>query len=502
MNLPAAPALTGYDAIAPGCALLVVIEEDTESALPLPVLDDARSRLRQAGIVLSAADRPMMAVAGEPGVPAVFAVVRAGDSQLARDRAAEAIGLLRGYGLEAATVVLTDIGSDLVQAVAEGVLSANWRFETREGKARGQRAPLSQIDFAAHDSEGMVAQRLRDGWLVSIACLSARHLVTQPANELTPPTFASCCRSLAARAGFDIQVLEEDQLEKAGMGGLLAVAAGSRHGPFLIRMDWRPSDSEAQRPLVLVGKTVTFDSGGISLKKSEDMDHMKADMGGGAAVFGAMAMIAEARPPFPVTAIFPVAENVLGPDAMRPSDVIRVASGATVEIINTDAEGRLILADALHVAAGLDPVAVIDLATLTGATMGIFGPIGIASFANDDAWFARLRNADQIAGEKVWRMPLWAEYRSFLASPVADLRNFSTTGQNGSTPIAAAFLSHFIGNHPWLHLDIYNTCWSKDETALVPQGPTGSGTRVLSQMIINLQNEHPGSVPGLQTERE
>ncbi len=383
--------------------------------------------------------------------------------------------------------MLADMNPDNAQAVVEGVLSANWRFETADGNARGRREVIADIDFAADDPSGRIADRIREGWLVSIAALAARHLATQPANELTPPFFAAMCRGLAQDAGFGLSILDKAGLAEACMGGLLAVAGGSRHEPLLIRLDWRPNGREHDRPLVLVGKTVTFDAGGISLKKPEDMDHMKADMAGGAAVFGAMAMIAEARPDFPVTALFPVVENVLGPDAMRPSDVIRTASGKTVEIINTDAEGRLILADALHVAAGLNPLAVIDLATLTGATMGIFGPIGLAAFANDDDWFGRLQKADRMAGEKIWRMPLWPEYRSFLASPVADLRNYSTTGQSGSTPIAAAFLSHFVGDHPWMHLDIYNTCWNTRETAFMSEGPTGSGARVLAQFILDLR---------------
>ncbi|HUH40500.1 MAG TPA: M17 family metallopeptidase, partial [Castellaniella sp.] len=284
-------------------------------------------------------------------------------------------------------------------------------------------------------------------------------------------------------------------LQEAGMGGLLAVAAGSAFEPYLVRLDWRPEQADDAAPLVLVGKTVTFDSGGISLKNPQDMDFMKADMGGGAAVFGAMAMIAELRPAFPVTALFAVVENMPDAGAMRPSDVIRMANGATVEIINTDAEGRLILADALHVAASLNPRVVIDLATLTGATLGIFGPIGTAVFANEQSWFDKLVQADQLAGERVWRMPLWPEYRQYLESPVADSRHFSTTGQNGSTPVAAAFLSQFIGDHPWLHLDIYNTCWNHRANALMPQGPTGSGTRVLAQLILNLAQEAGTSAP-------
>jgi leucyl aminopeptidase len=178
-----------------------------------------------------------------------------------------------------------------------------------------------------------------------------------------------------------------------------------------------------------------------------------------------------------------------------------MASGATIEIINTDAEGRLILADALDFAARLAPLAVIDLATLTGASLGIFGPIGTATFANDDAWFERLAKADEVAGDKVWRLPLWPEYRRFIQSPVADLRNFSTTGQNGSTPVAAAFLSHFVGDHPWLHLDIYNTCWNHQDTPLMPRGPTGSGSRVLAQLLLDLDSDaNPNDpYPGWQT---
>ncbi|MDN5843826.1 MAG: leucyl aminopeptidase family protein, partial [Alcaligenaceae bacterium] len=310
------------------------------------------------------------------------------------------------------------------------------------------------------------------------------------------------CQDRAAQAGFDIRIQGKAELQAAGMGGLLAVASGSCYEPYLVRLDWRPAGMDDAAPVILVGKTVTFDSGGISLKNPQDMDFMKADMGGGAAVFGAMAMIAELKPAFPVTALFAVVENMPDASAMRPSDVIRMANGATVEIINTDAEGRLILADALHVAAGLNPRVVIDMATLTGASLGIFGPIGTAVFANDTQWFEKLVRADEFAGERVWRMPLWPEYRQYLESPVADSRHYSTTGQNGSTPIAAAFLSQFIGEHPWLHLDIYNTCWNHQANSLMPQGPTGSGSRVLAQLILNLAQEALSPPPSATSERD
>lgn len=496
MHRPASPHIRPLSGLSPSRSVLVLVGAGTEWGIGLAWLDAAVARLRASGL-LDGDARMALCVAddGGSGRPVLAAMLDRSEPDAVRCRVAEAVALLQAQGQTACSVVMSGLGSEMAQAAAEGVLSANYRFRS-SGPARDPRAAIDDLDFVVDDD---AAAGLRAGWLTSLATLSARHLATEPANALTPPVFVDRCRELAAQGDFRIAVMGREALRAAGMEGLLTVASGSRHEPFLVRMDWRPAgEASDAKPLVLVGKTVTFDSGGISLKKAEDMDHMKADMGGGAAVFGAMAMIAELKPRFPVTAIFAVVENMPGPDAMRPSDVIRMASGATVEIINTDAEGRLILADALHYAAGLLPAAVIDLATLTGASLGIFGPLGIGTFANDEAWFERLVKADRMAGEKVWRLPLWPEYRQFLKSPVADLRNFSTTGQSGSTPIAAAFLSHFVGAHPWLHLDLYNTCWNGRSTPLMPQGPTGSGARVVAQLILDLDKDLD---PGLQHER-
>jgi len=487
MNLPGVPLVRPLSGLPPARPVLAFARPGEGTAFGLAWLDEAVRRLCATGF---AGTPPVSAFVPRDGAehPLVVTMSGSSDPQALRRSAAEAVALAQAHGHAELTVVLPDLDAAAAQAIAEGVYSANHRFQSA-GAAGDARPCIAGIDFAAADTAGPVTAGLRTGWLTSLATLSARDLATEPANVLTPPAFVERCRTLADRAGFGLAVMGREALEATGMSGLLAVASGSRYEPFLVRMDWKPADAAATKPLVLVGKTVTFDSGGISLKKAEDMDHMKADMGGGAAVFGAMAMIAELKPRVPITAVFAVVENMPGPDAMRPSDVIRMASGATVEIINTDAEGRLILADALHYAAGLIPAAVIDLATLTGASLGIFGPFGIGTFANDDAWFARLMDADKRACERVWRLPLWPEYRTFLKSPVADLRNFSTTGQNGSTPVAAAFLSHFVGQHPWLHLDLYNTCWSRQDDALMPQGPTGSGSRVLAQLIIDLDSE-------------
>jgi len=500
MNLPGLPSVRPLPGLSSARPVFAFMGTGQDAAFGLAWLDEAVRRLRIAGLAGAEAGPVLATVSGDGGKhPLVVAGLGDADVQTLRQQAAEAVALMQAHGHAACTVVLPALDASTAQAIAEGVFSANHRFRSA-GPACDARPHIEDIDFAVTDPGGPVAAGLRAGWLTSLAALSARDLATEPANILTPPVFVERCRSLAEKAGFGLTVMGRKELEAAGMAGLMTVAAGSRHEPFLIRMDWQPADmAGTAKPLVLVGKTVTFDSGGISLKKAEDMDHMKADMGGGAAVFGAMAMIAELRPRFPVTAIFAVVENMPGPDAMRPSDVIRMASGATVEIINTDAEGRLILADALHYAAGLQPAAVIDLATLTGASFGIFGPLGIGTFANDDHWFGRLEKADGQAGEKVWRLPLWPEYRAFLKSPVADLRNFSTTGQNGSTPVAAAFLSHFVGEHPWLHLDLYNTCWNRQDGPLMPQGPTGSGSRVLAQLILDLDGEAASQQPNSES---
>ncbi len=486
MKQPLLPRIGQPGAIPRDRPVIVFVQGDRGPATGLAWLDEAVDRLLRSGLLCRKAATLALTMQDGQSVPLV-AVPLDGDGspQDARLRAAEGIALLRARSQTGCTVVLPASGP-AAQWATEGVLAANHCYESAGAARDGRPAPL-RIDFVASGEGGGIGEAVRAGWLTSVATLAARDLVTEPANILTPPRFVEYCREKAAQAGFGIHIMGQADLEAAGMGGLLAVASGSRYEPYLVRMDWRPAGTPAvASPIVLVGKTVTFDSGGISLKNPQDMDFMKADMGGGAAVFGAMSMIAELKPAFPVTALFAVVENMPDAHAMRPSDVIRMASGATVEIINTDAEGRLILADALHVAAGLNPRVVIDLATLTGATLGTFGPIGTAVFANDTPWFDRLARADERAGEMIWRMPLWPQYRQFLESPVADSRHYATTGQNGSTPVAAAFLSQFIGSHPWLHLDIYNTCWNHRANALMPQGPTGSGSRVLAQLILNL----------------
>lgn len=501
MNAPEQPLIQSPASLARGGPVVVFVHPDQPAATGIDWLDAAVNRLRDDGLGNASHPTPVCVQHQDAASTTLVVVNRIpNDAQALRERAAQAIALLREQRQSRCAVVLSGLDGFDAQVITEGVLSANHAFVSA-GPARDSRNYLQAIAWVAHDPDGRLASALRCAWLTSLAALTARDLVTEPANILTPPAFVERCRALASDAGFTLQVMDGKAIEAAGMGGLAAVAAGSRHDPYLVRMEWRPEDAPADaRPIVLVGKTVTFDSGGLSIKKAQDMDFMKADMGGGAAVLGVMHMIAQLRPAFPATAIFAVVENMPGSHAMRPSDVIRMGNGATVEIINTDAEGRLILADALHHASGLAPRVIIDIATLTGATLGTFGPIGTPVFANNDQWFESLQAADRIAGDRVWRMPLWPEYRRFIESPVADSRNYATTGQNGSTPVAAAFLSQFIDDHPWLHLDVYNTCWNHRDTALMPQGPTGSGSRVLAQLILNLAQGGQASAPGKSLE--
>lgn len=478
-----APALPDLRAVEASCdRALVVIA--TDPAMPQ---DPGAQALHRAGFAPGSAGTPLLHISADGQPRSEVRLDDPHDLETARLATATAVRQLADLGVDRCTVLLPEAAPALVQVIVEGALAANHRFVST-GPAADRRRAIGDLDFASADPKSVTAA-LRRGWLTSLASLTARDLATEPANALTPAAFRDRCADLAARAGFDLTAMARAELEAAGMQGILTVASGSAQDAFLICMDWRPDAASARKPLVLVGKTVTFDSGGISLKQAADMDHMKADMGGGAAVLGLMRMIAELRPAFPVSAIFAVVENMPGPDAMRPSDVIRCASGKTVEIINTDAEGRLILADALYYARGLNPAAVVDFATLTGATMGIFGPVGIGTFANDDRWFRALNRADLVATEHVWRLPLWRKYLDFLKSPVADLRNFSTLGQSGSTPTAAAFLSQFVGDHPWLHLDLYNTCWNPAAGGMMPIGPTGSGSRVMAQLILDLTQD-------------
>ena len=312
----------------------------------------------------------------------------------------------------------------------------------------------------------------------------ARDLVSEPGNRLSPAKLADRARQMAEEQGLECEVLDRERMQQLGMGALLGVAMGSAEPPALIVVRYRP-DSPAPEGvhLGLIGKGVTFDSGGISIKPSENMDKMKYDMAGGAAVLGAMRALAELKPSIPVTALIPAVENMPGGRAQRPGDIVTTLSGKTVEILNTDAEGRLILADALTYAQRLGCTHLVDAATLTGAIVVALGYVHVGLFGGDDALLGRVASAAAAEGEKMWRMPLDDDYKEVLKSTFADLPNVGNRW--GGAITAALFLKEFVDTTPWVHLDIAGTAWLEEGKPFSAKGPTGVPVRTLACLALN-----------------
>jgi leucyl aminopeptidase len=370
------------------------------------------------------------------------------------------------------------------QAAAEGAVLGHHAFTAyRTDPPSSLRAAELLVDSAseARALAAAVAQGVRRA---EGACL-ARDLAATPGQDLVPEQLASRARETAEAAGATAKVLGVPQLERLGLGALLAVGRGSPNPPCLVVLDRpaRRAATRAARPatVVLVGKGITFDTGGISLKPREDMQRMKYDMSGAAAVIGAFSALATLDLPFRVVGLLACAENMPDGRSVKPGDVVRAMDGTTIEITNTDAEGRLVLADALCYARGFEPAAVVDLATLTGAARIALGSLTAGLWTADDTLAAELQSAATATGERLWRMPLWEEYGLELRSDTADLVN--SASREGGASIAAAFLRRFARGYPWAHLDIAPTAWSAVERAHEPRGPTGFGVRLLAEWL-------------------
>ena len=326
-----------------------------------------------------------------------------------------------------------------------------------------------------------VAEAVDQGVAIAEAQCLARDLVNTPGGQLTPVALAEAAVEIAEREDLKVTVLDPDEIAEAGLGGLLGVNRGSAQQPRFVELCYEP---EAPRgTLALVGKGITFDSGGLSIKSGEGMMTMKMDMGGAAAVLGAFSAMRAVAPRCRVLGYLPLTDNMTGGDATRPGDVLAMRNGTTVEVLNTDAEGRLMLADALCLASEAEPDAIIDLATLTGAVEVALGSRIAAVMANDDAWQDQVRAAAGTAGERVWPLPLPADYRPRLDSDVADLRNIPK-GKGGGTITAALFLAEFVADDiPWAHLDIAGTAWWGDgDDGEWTKGATGWGVRTLLEL--------------------
>ena len=308
----------------------------------------------------------------------------------------------------------------------------------------------------------------------------ARQLDNEPGNTLTPSTFAERLSQIARGGGLSVSVLDHHELERLGMGMLLGVGRGSAEPPRLVAIRYDPAGAPESPVLGLVGKGITFDTGGISIKPAADMDRMKDDMAGGAAVACAIRALAELNAPIRVIGIIPIAENMPGGRAIRPGDVLKSASGKTVEVINTDAEGRLILGDALWYARQLGATHLVDIATLTGAISVALGRIASGLFGTPAAFVEHVRDVAERAGDRCWPLPLFDEYKDQLRSEIADMIN--TGGRLGGAITAALFLKEFTGGLPWIHLDIAGTAWADESKPFMPKGPTGVGVRTLIEL--------------------
>ncbi len=379
----------------------------------------------------------------------------------------------------ATTLALTNPSASTLRAAAEGTILGAYRYDDLLGKARPH--VLTDVTFVIASSTGASADDAltRGRAHAKAQCVAAR-LVTQPPNLMGPEEVADAASELLPD-DVDVDVWDEARLEQEGCGGLLAVARGSARPPRLVRLRYRPTDPVAR--VSLVGKGITFDTGGISLKRpSAIMEHMKGDMGGAAVVMGVFSALSELRIPVEVHGELCLAENMPGADAQRPSDVITIRGGTTVEVMNTDAEGRLVLADGLALAAESAPDAIVDVATLTGAVARAIGKRAIGIFANDDDLLRRLLASAEDAGEAMWHLPLWEDLRDNLDSDVADLENLGRGDEAGAT-MAGLFLREFVDGLPWAHLDIAGPFWQDADRYHLPRHGTGVGVRTLLRWL-------------------
>ncbi len=370
--------------------------------------------------------------------------------------------------------------ADMARAATEGIGLSN--FDTGSLKTRHEQA-VTQIDalsIIGLDGEKSAAAAVKEGLILAEATNRIRGWVNAPANAFTPTVFVEKVKEAVKGTGLDLKVLEVDDMRRLKMGALLAVARGSDEPAKMIVLRYG-GGHKGGPVLALVGKGITFDSGGISIKPAQNMEMMKSDMGGGAAVVGAMLAIAELKPKITVIGIVPTTENMPSGKAIKPGDVVTGSGGKTIEIINTDAEGRLILSDGITYAVNEGATHIVDIATLTGSIARTLGPLAIGAFGNNPPLMDLVRRAADLAGERLWELPTWADYDGLIDSEIADIKNATVPWAGATT--AALFLREFVDGRPWVHLDIAGSAWQNaSELKTVPKGPTGSGVRVMAHL--------------------
>ncbi len=424
------------------------------------------------------AQRILLVGVGKPGDVAWAGLRRAA---AVAARRARALGTAR-FAFAVAHEARGGVGAgELGQLTVEGAAQGGWSFAELKQPGEDSKPELEAVDIVVEPADATDAERGRKvGDAIAAGHRLTRTLQMQPGNVCTPAYLAEQAAKLAEAYGFGLTVLDRAQLKKEGMGALLAVAQGSAEEPRFIALEYRADGDRP--PVVLVGKGVTFDSGGISIKPAQSMEDMKYDMSGAAAVLGTFEAVGRLKPKVNVVGLIPATENLPSGTAVKPGDVVKSHFGKTIEIINTDAEGRLILCDALSYARRYKPAAVLDAATLTGAVVVALGHHAIGIMGNDDALLAEVRDAGERAGERCWPLPLWDEYRDLVKSEIADVKN--SGGRSAGTIAGGWFLREFVEGFPWVHLDIAGTAYTEGEGSAHAKGPTAVGVRLFTEFLL------------------
>jgi leucyl aminopeptidase len=407
-----------------------------------------------------------------------------------RDLSANITRHLRGRRIASATTITHGAGIGgldaplCAQALVEGAILGAYRFSQHK-KADDDAAEFESLTILEHDASKLEPMKLaaERGRVIAEAANWSRDLSNEPANVLTPTEFAARAETMAREHGLGFHVYDRGWAESQGMGAFLGVARGSAQPPKFMVITYQGAGADS-KALGLLGKGITFDTGGISIKPAANMEEMKGDMSGGGAVIAAMSAIAQLKPKINVTAIVPATENMPGGNATKPGDVLRAMNGKTIEVINTDAEGRLILADALCYAVKLDLTPIVDVATLTGAISSALGDVAYGVFSSHEGLCSRIKAASAISGERCWELPMFSEYKELNKSTVADVKN--TGGPRAGSIAAAFFLREFVDDRPWAHLDIAGVDFFAKEKGATVKGASGIPVRTLVQLALDL----------------
>lgn len=393
---------------------------------------------------------------------------------------------IREMGLKEFTTGIHDLPKykrlTTAQAVVTSTLMGLYQFTKYITVKREEMKEVEKLTLLERDEAKIaeVREGARRGRIVGEAVNFARDLSNEGGNNMTPTKMAEKAAELADDYDLKLQILDREEMQKLKMGALLGVARGSVQPPKFITIEYN-SDKKDIDTIVLIGKSITFDSGGISIKPSAKMENMKFDKSGGCTVLGVMRATSELELPIHVVGLLPATENMPSGSALKPGDILTSSSGKTIEVINTDAEGRLTLSDALTYAARYKPKAIIDLATLTGSCVVALGNHASGLMGNDEVLKEKIKRAAEVSGDKVWELPLWSEYDEQIKSDVADVKNVG--GRPGGAITAAAFLKKFVGEYPWAHLDIAGTAWTIKDSVYFSKGATGVGVRLLVQFL-------------------